>query len=286
MTGTLYAMITTEKSNQYTSVAIDSFLKSTRLDKNDEFVLIDNDNEGIYTTVDVIRNESPKSFAKNCNDAIKQANGKNFVLLSNDVVFTPDWNRPLEHYSNAIFLPSCNQTHLYTSGALQLQSTMQLHEYAGRFNELANIARTHKTQNNRYFEQMLMPFYVFRLPRNVYDQIGLFDEGFGIGGGEDVDYRIRAIAKDVPVKYSPHCYLLHFQGKSTWDGSEARRDTSERNRKYFSEFVKKWGEDLANLCLVGGNPAAVIEKYQLYEYVQSQEFSKAIKVVLNTTHRN
>jgi O-antigen biosynthesis protein len=287
MTGNLYAMITTRNSRAYTNIALDTFFKSTRLKSNDEFVLIDNDNECDYQTLGiVINNREPKSFAKNCNDMIDRAAGRNCFLLSNDVAFTPRWNEPLTQYSNILSIPSCNQTHLYSVGNLNLQPSMSIGEYNNQYVELARATNLHKSQNRiGLYERLLMGFYVFMIPAGVYKKVGYFDETFGVGGGEDVDYRLRAIQQDVPVKYLSQSYLLHFAGKSTWDGPEQQQEVNERNKKYFSTFAVKWGEDLANLCLVGGNAITVIEKYQLHSLIQAQEFSKAIKVVLNTTNR-
>lgn len=286
MKGNLYAMITTKSSSHYTALALESFLKNTNLSSSDEFVLIDNDNEGTYSGVNVIRNSEPKSFAKNCNEMIDKADGRNFFLLSNDVIFTPFWNEPLRQFSNAIILPSCNQTHLYTIGDLNIRPSMNIDDFGNRYRELAQAVRLHRAINSfELFERSLMGFYVFVLPSNVYKKLGYFDESFGVGGGEDVDYRIRAVQQGIPVKYAIQSYLLHFAGKSTWDGPEQQLEIEERNKKYFDSFVNKWGEDLANLCLVGGRPNSVIEKYQLQSYIQAQDFSGAIKAVLNTTHR-
>lgn len=287
MTGNLYAMITTRTSRAYTDIALSTFFKSTRLKSTDEFVLIDNDNEGDYQTRGIIINNiKPKSFAKNCNHMIDRANGRNFFLLSNDVAFTPGWSEPLAQYSNVLSIPSCNQTHLYSVGALNLQPSMSIGDYNNQHLELIQATNLHKSQNRYgFYERLLMGFYVFMLPASVYNKVGYFDETFGVGGGEDVDYRLRAIQQDIPVKYLSQSYLLHFAGKSTWDGPEQQQEIEERNKKYFSTFSAKWGEDLANLCLVGGNAMAVIEKYQLHALIQAQEFSKAIKVILNTTNR-
>jgi GT2 family glycosyltransferase len=287
MTGTLYAMITTRSSNHYTAIALETFFKSTKLTAYDEFILIDNDNEGTYAGVNAISNPRPKSFAENCNLMLDYANGRNFCLVSNDVAFTPKWNEPLTQFSNVITIPSCNQTHLYTAGDLQLQPSMRVEEYTGRYNELSQIAQLHKAQTRPgFFERLLMGFYVFMIPANVYKKIGYFDERFGVGGGEDVDYRLRALQQGISVKYISQSYLLHFAGKSSWDGPEKQLEIDERNAKYFSQFAEKWGEDLANLCLAGGNAGLVIEKYQLYSYLQNQDYTAAIKAVLNITHRN
>lgn len=286
MKGNLYAMITTKNSRHYTDTALTTFFKSTKLSVNDEFVLIDNDNEGTYSGVEVISNPEPYSFAKNCNNMIDRANGKTFVLLSNDVAFALDWNKSVTQYGNALVLPSCNQTHLYNVDGLVLQPSMHLNEYNNNYTALNKISQLHKQSVTGLFERLLMGFYVFVLPSNVYKKIGYLDEHFGVGGGEDVDYRLRAIQQGIPVKYVAYSYLLHFAGKSTWDGPEHQQEIAERNKKYFSTFATKWGDDLANLCLVGGDVLSIIEKYQLHNYINDQKFSEAIKVVLNNQNRN
>jgi GT2 family glycosyltransferase len=283
-------MISTKNSNHYTWISLESFFKTTTLGVNDKFYLVDNDNEGIYNNlgVDVVSNTRPKSFAKNVNDAIARANGKDVVVLSNDVIFTPGWNIPLVHYSKVLLLPSCNQTHLYSSkdGLLNLKTSVTIDEYNDQFYSLVDIAQQHR-KNIRpgFFEMLLMGFYVFKLPAEIYNKVGLFDEQFGVGGGEDIDYRIRVLQAGFTVKYHSQSYLLHFAGKSTWDGPEKTEETPERNKKYRMLFANKWGNDLAELCLTGGHPGPVIEKYSLQDLLRAQEFNKAINVVLNNTKR-
>lgn len=288
--GNLYAMISTKSSNFYTKLAIESFFKNTKLRPSDKFYLIDNDNEGIYNNlgIDVIKNTQPKSFAKNVNDMIELANGLDLVLLSNDVVFTPNWIDALNQYPNILLLPSCNQTHLYTSSdeSLELLAFMDIDRFNNQHPALNEIVNHHRRSNRAgFFERLLMGFYVFRLPASIYKKIGMFDEQFGVGGGEDIDYRLRCIQQNVPVKYYSHSYLLHFAGKSTWDGPEKQQEVQERNAKYMQLFSNKWGSDIANLCLVGGNPLATIEKYNLHIFINSQEYSRAINTVLNTTNK-
>jgi GT2 family glycosyltransferase len=282
MMGNVYVMITTRGSNFYTKLALDSFFISTRLGPGDEVYLIDNDNEGTYNTqASVISNTTPQGFAKNVNNMIGIARGRTLIVLNNDVVFTPGWSDELTQHPDAIVMPSCNQTHLYTSGQLTLQQTMNLDEYNNQYADLCKIAQAHKDRLPLgFFERLLMGFYAFVLPAAVYDKVGLFDERFGVGGGEDVDYRIRAISHNFPVKYYSHSYLLHFAGKSTWAGPEHQQQINQRNQQYFDIFAEKWGGDLANLCLVGGVGRPVIEKYQLHELIKSFSFAKAIKVVL------
>jgi len=285
VTGTLYAMISSAVSNHYTGPAIDSFLKHTKLGLNDASLLIDNDHTGnhINRSLRVIENITPQSFAKNINCAIEQAHGRDLVILSNDIEFTSGWSEPLKQYNNLILLPSCNQTHLYTSTgrSLKLERSMHLSDYNNNHSELDDCVKQHRQRMTAgFFEQHLMPFYAFRLPAAIIAKVGLFDENFGPGGGEDVDYRLRSVAAGFAVKYASQSYLLHYHGKSTWDGAETKQQTQARDQQYFQHFSNKWGKEWANLLLSGGNAVPVIEKYNLQEYFIKNNYTDLIKKVL------
>jgi GT2 family glycosyltransferase len=282
-------MIASKKSRPYTDRAIKSFLQNTNLKSNDEFYLIDNDDENDFDIKNVITNKVPKSFAENCNDMIDLADGRTLFLLSNDIIFTPNWNLPLTNYENLLLIPSCNQTHTYSFDNLKLSRQMSIDDFQDSFQSLNAIAQTHC--NNKsipfFFEDLIMGFYAFVLPSKIYKSLGYFDTEFGIGGGEDVDYRLRAIDMDIPVKYCSKSFLLHFGGKSTWDGAETNLETEVRNKKYFDIFAQKWNEDLAILCLVNKIPLdSIIKKYDLAKYFYAHDFTGAFKVVLNNFNRN
>ena len=81
-----------------------------------------------------------------------------------------------------------------------------------------------------------MPFFCFKIPYKILNEIGYFDKSFGKCGGEDIDYRIRCAIKGYDVNFLVHSYLLHFHGKSTWDGNETKDEIEERNKIYVNEF--------------------------------------------------
>ena len=147
------------------------------------------------------------------------------------------------------------------------------------FRSLDAVKQHKQNTLGRFFDALLIPFYVFRLPASVYKKVGLFDERFGVGGGEDVDYRLRTLFAGISVKYTESSYILHFGGKSTWDGTETITDIDFRNSAYENEFITKWGMDLSNLCLSRGDVKSVIEKYQLQGLVNEGKFSEIIKRV-------
>lgn len=278
----VYAMVTTKKSNHYTTIALESFFKNTQLGKLDQFYLIDNDACNIYKSnrYITIENPVPLNFSQNINQIINISQDRDIFFLNNDIVFTPNWNTALIQYDNVISIPACNQTHFYKSKNLQLNLTMYIDEFNNNFTELNDISKFHiKSSTINFFEMRLMPFYAFRLPKKIYIKVGLFDETFSVGG-EDVDYRIRCLQNGFSVKYTNSSYLLHFHGKSSWDNEDAK-ETLIRNQLYEEVFLKKWGQDCFDFCLNGKNFEPVIKKYKFEQLVNEQKFSEVIKALVN-----
>ena len=234
----LFSMVTLQKSHIYTSYAIDSFFKNTEFDESDEFLLIDNDGCELkkiskYSKIKIIKNKIPISFAKNVNQAINHAlkNKKNLIFLNNDIIFTKDWIQPININSEYISIPTSNQMFSYKSncGKLNLQPTMNLKDFNENYALLDEIVTLHKTkfQPNQKAQGLLMPFFCFKIPYQILNDVGFFDEIF-IHGAEDVDYRIRCAQNGYEVYFILDSYLLHFHGKSSWDGVETEQQIIER----------------------------------------------------------
>lgn len=276
---TLFGMVTTAKSSNFTYYALNSFFSTVTLNPQDLFVLIDNDNvweDFSYPNVRIIRNKQPLSFAANINQLISIADSRDLdlIMLNNDLVFTPGWRDALESSDDVICLPSCNQTHVFTNDSKEpiFPPSLTVSDYNNNWELLCQVAQIHKSTIPTTFEKLHTPYYAFRLPKSIYRIVGLFSEDYGKGGGEDVDYRIRAAMQGFRTVYTTQSYILHFHGKSTWNGAEDSVETKQRNDYYFSKFIEKWGDDAANLFLQTGNNASIIEKYNLtYEQLGSYE---------------
>jgi hypothetical protein len=253
-----FGMVTTSKSRRYTSFALDSFFRHTHLSAADRFLLIDNDGDfdlpESYSRVELIRCERPRGFAANVNFVMKQAvhAQADIVFLNNDIIFAPGWLPPLCSVDKAILLPTCNQHVTYQHGRLALKSEMDLEEYAGNEDEFLTVVAGHQADPRMrgFLRPMHVSFYCFRLPFFIYSQLGRFDEGFGIGGAEDADYRIRAYLAGFDVCVAAESYVLHFGGKSTWRGGETADESRARETRYVDLFRAKWGDDLAKLFIL------------------------------------
>ncbi len=241
-----------KNSQDYTYKAVESFNKHTKLRPIDKFVLIDNDNSienEVYGML-LLKNTEPKSFSQNINLVLSAAiqDEADFVLMSNDIIFTPSWLEPLIT-SDTIMLPMSNQNITEQTDKFKTSFVMDLSEYLGNEDELDSIAKKITSKNLQFNQPKMIPFYCFYLPYLVSSNVGLFDETFGQGGGEDVDYRLRASMKGYETKLSPNSYLLHFMGRSTWKGGETEQESESRNEMYRKRFISKWGQEAADLYL-------------------------------------
>jgi len=283
----LFAMVTLKRSTNYTINALHSFFKYTKLEKEDDFFLIDNDNLkddqfSKFNQLTLINNEKPLSFAQNVNQAIDEAikNKKNLIFLNNDIIFTKNWFKAISLISDSISLPSNNQIFQYESelGILKLKVTMNLSDFNDNYDLLEEILGQHrkKIKSGQTFQTLLMPFFAFKVPYKILKDIGHFDVSFGAGGGEDVDYRIRCAIKGYEVNFLTDSYLLHFHGKSTWD-IENKEETAQRNIEYENVFRKKWGDELTKIFIERNNFLDILETKNLIDLYKMNKFTDLIR---------
>ena len=286
----VFAMVTLKSSNFYTGYALRSFFKYTEVDDSDEFFLIDNDgselkNFSLYKKINIIKNKHPYGFAKNVNQAITIAKKgkKNLIFLNNDIIFTKNWFEPLKSNSMSISIPVSNFLFKYKSdcGDLILKPTMRFDEFNKNYDLLNDIVKNHinKFSSQKQFQFLLMPFFCFKIPYKILNEVGYFDESF-INGAEDVDYRIRSAKRGYNVNFLINSYLLHFHGKSTWDGNETPAQTEKRNKAYSEVFFKKWGSELTQIFIIRKDFDNILLEKGLNDLFKQGKFGELIRKLL------
>jgi GT2 family glycosyltransferase len=254
----VFGMITTTASAAYTSVALRSFFARTPARLIDEFILIDNDADFALPDdlpagrITLVRPASPQGFATNANHCLGRARaaGADLFLLNNDLVFTTGWLDPLLAERRSLLSPITNGQQHDSAGGLTTRPAMDLAEYSGHEADLEAIAARHRAGDRGFQIVSTVPFYCIKIPREVYEIVGDFDERFGKGGAEDRDYGVRAWLAGVTQELALGSYVLHFQGKSTWRGAETPQQCHLRNEQFTRAFLGKWGRalTLAFLC--------------------------------------
>jgi glycosyltransferase involved in cell wall biosynthesis len=249
-----YCMVNMKCSEKYTHLALDTFFRNSIFRKQDKFFLIDNDKTFTqdYENVTIISNSSLKSFAENMNFILKQAimDGADFVGLNNDIAFTKNWNETLGDL-NSISIPLCNQ-HMQSDW---IKSEMKLEEFAGKEEQLNELSQ-HITSNKQNIpENLIKAFYCFYVPHEVSSKVGILDEEFGLGGGEDIDYTLRAEQFGIETKFNHNSYLLHFSHRTL--DNETIEEKYRRTEQLYLYFCKKWGKDVAQRRL----SLAVTQRY-------------------------
>ena len=192
-----------------------------------ELILVDNAStdgtRAFLKNVDarVIENPTNLGCAKAWNQGVRLATGSIVGILNNDIVVTPGWLRGLVSYleeaGHGIACPSARE------GILDYD----LNAYAAEFTARCTGA----TRRDLYSACML-------IRREVFDKIGLFDEGFGYGGCEDVDFLWRVWGAGYTVGMTGSVLIHHF-GMVTQNAIK-RTENKTYAAENLRHFQNKW----------------------------------------------
>jgi GT2 family glycosyltransferase len=75
--------------------------------------------------------------------------------------------------------------------------------------------------------------------RDVFEKIGLFDEGFSYGGCEDIDFLWRAQKAGITAAVTGSAYIHHF-GMITQNAVK-RSESNAYAAQNLAHFQRKWG---------------------------------------------
>lgn len=213
----------------YTKMCLASLERSTKVPY--ELILIDNGStdgtqqyvRGLNATV--ITNQNNLGCAKAWNQGVKAARGDVIGILNNDIVVAPGWMEGLlafmQRTGHGIVSPSARE------GALDYD----LETYAAEFSIRCAEARRRQI----YGACML-------IRREVFDRIGLFDEGFSYGGCEDIDFQWRAQRAGFSVGMTGSVLIHHFS--MVTQDTIKRTETSAYSAENLSHFKKKWNRSV------------------------------------------
>lgn len=256
---------------------IESLLKYTNL-KDKELIIVANGcTDGTTEYVNKLSKKhksikqliypEPLGYPRAINEGLKIAKGDYIVLLNNDCVFL---KQDIDDWINLLLEPFNNDESVGITGPM----------------------RGYSKPAGRYF----MIFFCVMLKRTVIDKVGLLDEEFTPGGGEDTDYCIRleeAGYKMVQVPDNNDLYYdkekniaissfpIYHQGEATVGELENWEDIFNKNT---DKLYNKYNIAYKKLQLMNNYERAVFDdkepllprEHIRYEYVRQHNKGKKI----------
>lgn len=227
-----------------TKACLDS-LRPT-LGVRDQVVVVDNGSTdgtatGLrgYPWVQVVTNPVNRGFAGGCNDAAKSARSDLIIFLNNDTLLAPKWIEPLvaafEDPTVAAVGPRSN----FVSGPQVVAEALY-----GSPAEMRRFARSWSAAHRAMTSPVeRLVGFALAVRRSVFETIGGFDEGYGIGGFEDDDLCRRIIASGYKLLIS-HESFVHHDGHRTFDANGLDWYAEQESNR--ARFISTHGEGAAD----------------------------------------
>lgn len=147
-------------------------------------------------------------YTKSANIGIQQCNSEHIVLMNNDSVIL-DWKEPPNHWLESLARPLAN-----AQGAISGPSRLW---YCPR-------DKSTGMRNGKVDGEWFVLFFLAMIHKRAFDKLGLLDEIFSPGYGEDIDFCFRALKEGMTVSQVPQSYdewtysinfpIYHVAGKS------------------------------------------------------------------------
>ena len=203
-----------------------------------------------------LRNEENKGFVQAVNETIPVCHGEYICLVNNDVLFTEDW---LSKLVNGIEMPKVGiSTPLRMDGVTHQSVPKLIKEYPFLVDprhimketeqwdritsERYNKALEKDLKGRVFYTKDYVAFYCVLIKKELIDKIGLLDDRFAPGFGEDNDYCRRTIEAGYSIVVCVDTFVFHY-AMATWryiyPGAELQEAMEKGYQKYKSKYCEE-----------------------------------------------
>ncbi len=190
-----------------------------------------------------VRNEVNLNFLKNCNNASQYAKGKYILFLNNDTLVMEDWLQSLyDLIESDPTIGMVGSKFIYPDGSLQEAGGMVFSDATGK-----NYGRgddPSKPEYNYVRDVDYISGASIMLPREIWEQLGHFDERYAPAYYEDSDLAFKVRRAGYRVVYQPRSELIHFERTSMSDNG--LRLCAENRSKFLEVWKKELIHDAAD----------------------------------------
>lgn len=206
-------------------VCIDSIINYTKFQY--ELILVQEGDDKEVTEllksydVKFVQNKVPKGFAGAMNSGIGLSKGSHYCFLNSDTVAIPGW---LEYMMEAF---KDEEVGLVTPTYSEMPGQQSIAKYTDKKFEYVD-------------EPLSLKGVCFLISKKAIDEIGGWDEDFGLGGGDDNDMTYRIKKGGYKLVIAREAYIYHYGSASF---REEFSHDENRSKKYavgqFAKFRKK-----------------------------------------------
>lgn len=185
----------------------------------------------------VVRTEHQSYFIKNCNNAAKYAKGKYILFLNNDTQVQNDWLFPMiKLFKDRVDTGIVGSCFVYPDGKLQEAGGIIWKDgSAWNYGNGKNPAMP----EYRYVKEVdYISGASIMIKKELWDQIGGFDERFAPAYCEDSDLAFTIRQLGYKVLYQPASVVVHFEGIS--NGKNETRGVKAYQIENKKRLYEKW----------------------------------------------
>ncbi len=181
------------------------------------------------------QNDKNEGYIKAVNAGIALSNAEYVCILNNDTIVTKNWLKEMillmeRHKDIGIVNPSSNT----------------LGQKKPRGVSFESFVKGFEGQSARFAEIGAAIGFCLLARRRLFDEIGLFDEVYGMGNFDDTDLSLRAKEKGYKIVRALASYVYHKE-QASFNFLKSFDKDFKRNKKIFEA---KWGKTLRAMVIV------------------------------------
>lgn len=184
----------------------------------------------------LILNAENAGVPKGWNQGIREASGDFVCILNNDILVTSGWLSAMRNCLDNEPQAGCVGSRTNSITGPQMVFNAPGNEQVNKL--LPLFSKTYcELHKNGWWETARIRGFSMLFPREILDQIGLFDEQFGQGNFEDDDMCMRLLKAGHKLFVVDDSYIHHFGSLSFQNMGEAYQELLWKNLEL---FLRKW----------------------------------------------
>lgn len=197
--------------------------------------------EEIIKGIKIINHKENLRFLRNCNNAAQFARGSYILFLNNDTQVQENWLEPLiDLMKKDAGVGMVGSKLIYADGYLQEAGGI-LWKDASAWN-YGNRQNPNDSEFNYVHEADYISGAAVMIRRNLWEEIGGFDERFAPAYCEDSDLAFEVRKHGYKVMYQPKSVVVHFEGVS--NGTDLTQGQKKYQMENSNKFYEKWKDVL------------------------------------------